>query len=107
MSVTDANNCTGTGNSGTPSITVTNGSTVGPGDFDDPNTWCGGTVPPNPIPVGITVIINHNVTIDNVLINNGTIQCVGGAILTITGTLKGNGTVNGDLINNGSISPGN
>lgn len=107
ISVTDANSCVGAGNSGMPSISVTTYITIMPGSYNNPATWCGGIVPPEPIPMGTTVTIGHNVSNANIITNNGTILCTGGATLTNTGTIKGKGSINGTLINNGTISPGN
>jgi hypothetical protein len=58
----DANECTDT-----ESIIITENftsyNTIASGDWDDPTIWDTGTVPPEPIPAGVTVNINHGVFI--------------------------------------------
>ena len=44
------------------SVSVRTYTTVADGDYNDPNTWSGGCIPPNPLPAGINVTINHVVT---------------------------------------------
>ena len=61
VDVIDAFTCFGTGNTGTPAITVYPYSTISDGNFSAPATWEGGCVPPLPLPTGKTISINHNV----------------------------------------------
>lgn len=78
------------------------------GPFDDNDTWTGGCPPPNPIPDGFTVNINHAVTNPQgaTITNNGIINAAGGT-LTNYGTYQGNGSFIGNFINNGTVKPGN
>jgi hypothetical protein len=78
------------------------------GPFDDNDTWTGGCPPPNPIPDGFTININHAVTNPQgaTITNNGTINAAGGT-LTNYGTYQGNGSFIGNFINNGTVKPGN
>ncbi|MBK9733942.1 MAG: M36 family metallopeptidase [Saprospiraceae bacterium] len=43
-------------------VSVRTYMSIADGDYNDPNTWSGGCVPPNPLPPGVNVTINHIVT---------------------------------------------
>jgi uncharacterized repeat protein (TIGR01451 family) len=105
VSVTDANNCPGTGNSGSVMATV-GYETQQDGDYNNPATWAGGCVPPSMIPVGVTLTILHQVTNTGVITLNGVISSPTGTFIN-NGTVKGTGTVLGSFINNGTLNPGN
>lgn len=97
---------------GNPAVQVTRTvqvygyETIANGDYASPSSWLGGCVPPNPIPPGVTVLVNHNLTNDNSLTNNGVINA-GSNTFTNNGSYKGTGTMIGNFINNGSVEPGN
>ena len=105
VSVTDANNCPGTGNSGSVMATV-GYATQQDGDYNNPMTWAGGCVPPTTIPMGVTLTILHQVTNTGVITLNGVISSPTGTFIN-NGTVKGTGTVIGSFINNGTLNPGN
>ncbi|MGE5355625.1 MAG: MopE-related protein [Deltaproteobacteria bacterium] len=83
--------------------------TVNNGPYNDPNTWPVGCMPPNPIPSGYTVIIQHNVTnpAGNTITNNGLMSIGAGINFINNGIYQGTGTFNGNFINNGIVRPGN
>jgi len=104
ISTTGSNPCNEASVSGT--ITVSPYATIADGNYNNPATWAGGCVPPNPIPNGVTVSITHNLTNTGTLTNNGIIMS--SLPFTNTGTYQGNGTFEGpDFINNGIVNPGN
>lgn len=77
------------------------------GTFNDPATWGGVCIPPNPIPDGVTVIIKNVVTNSGELINNGVITINPPGSFENLGIYGGNGTFNGNFINHGTVKPGN
>ncbi|MBK7094712.1 MAG: putative metal-binding motif-containing protein [Saprospiraceae bacterium] len=82
-------------------------TTIAGGVFSDPAIWQGGCVPPVPIPAGVTVNINHNVTNSGTITNNGIITATMQFTNTATGVYQGTGTFNGSFINLGTVKPGN
>jgi len=90
----------------TRTVVVYSLETISDGLYSASTTWMNGCVPPNPVPLGLTVDINHTLTNDIILTNNGVIDATG-QTFTNTGTYKGTGTIIGDFINNGTFSPGN
>jgi uncharacterized protein (TIGR02145 family) len=80
----------------------------GNGDFATATNWAGDVAPPNPIPPGVTVTINHAMTNSGILENNGTINVIApGSFTNMTGaTYRGKGTFTGSFINNGTVAPG-
>lgn len=79
-------------------------ATIADGDYALPTTWSGGCVPPNPIPFGAMVNINHDLENNDLLTNNGTITSTTDFINN--GTYRGTGSFIGNFINNGIVKPG-
>lgn len=85
-------------------------------------TWNASGIPPTPLPIGDIINVNHNVTLNNAKVINGTLnvanlRTLSGAFgLTINGTVTNNGTITitgnismltlgqGLLTNNGTLS---
>ena len=88
-------------------VNVYNYTTVASGDLTNPAVWAGGCVPPNPVPPGTFVTINHPINNMGTLTNNGTITS------TIPfhnyGIYQGKGIFMGVFINEtgGIVKPGN
>ncbi|MBK7789332.1 MAG: hypothetical protein IPJ54_12305 [Saprospiraceae bacterium] len=80
-------------------------TTANAGDYFAPENWVGGLQPPNPIPNGVVVTLNHPMTCGGVIENNGTLN---GTTITILagGSYGGYGVCNGTIINQGRLSPG-
>ena len=81
----------------TYAVTVTGTiATVGTGNWDDPSSWGGSSVPT----AGQDVTIIHDVTVNtntadlgNLTINSGNTLTVGAFTLEVSGTLDNNGTL--------------
>jgi trimeric autotransporter adhesin len=98
----DMNNCD---NSCTFTVHVGTYTTVAPGDYYDPSNWFGGCVPPQTIQPGVMIIIDHPMSNNNTIINNGTIDATN-MTFTNNGTYKGQGLIIGNFVNNGTFNPG-
>jgi len=106
VTVVDANLC-----SGTEVVVIdipTVYTTIADGEFNDPAIWDGNCIPPNPVPSGTIVNINHPLTnpMSNMLMNDGTIIVSSPNQFINHGTFKGKGTVEGNFVNNGIFKPG-
>lgn len=94
-------------------ITFINGgctyTTIASGPYNSESTWPLGCMPPNPIPQGTTVTIDHDVTnpVGTTLTNNGTMTIGTGGSFINYGTYQGTGTFQGNFIDNGTVKPGN
>ncbi|MBK7222931.1 MAG: hypothetical protein IPH94_16935 [Saprospiraceae bacterium] len=80
-------------------------TTANAGDYFAPENWVDGLQPPNPVPNGVVVTLNHAMTCAGVIENNGTLN---GTTITILagGSYGGYGVFNGSIINQGTLSPG-
>lgn len=121
VSVTDANGCSGSGYSGTATVTVTGASTWTGGastnDWTTPGNWsCGVPHAATDVTIGAAGVypsIASNVAIKSLTLNSGTaLTVVSGNNLTVTASIVNNGTLtvennanlkqNDDLTNSGS-----
>lgn len=80
-------------------------TTANAGDYFAPENWVDGLQPPNPVPNGVLVTLNHAMTCAGVIENNGTLNGTTITILT-GGSYGGYGVFNGTIINQGTLSPG-
>ena len=109
VSVSSIGGCYGSGNSGTPTITIyTSGTWIGSenNNWNNPNNWCGG------IPISTTNVLipagrpnspdinDSTASVNNLVIASGAELVVANHILKIFGTVTSNGNLN---CTNGSI----